>query len=215
MSLKIEPRRSISWQMLYLTPPLAVLLTVLTGFFLFLLMGYPPFKALMSFFISPLTSFYGLSELCVKAAPLIMIAVGLAIGFRANVWNIGAEGQLTMGASPAVRSALAIWGEAGGWILPDDAGRGLPGRHGLCGDPGLPQGPVRRQRDPDQPDADLRRDAVPQHHGLRPAARTPRATASRSRACSPRPRSCRSSSRAHACISVRCWRSRSRSARGC
>jgi general nucleoside transport system permease protein len=118
MSLKIEPRRSISWQMLYLTPPLAVLLTVLTGFFLFLLMGYPPFKALMSFFISPLTSFYGLSELCVKAAPLIMIAVGLAIGFRANVWNIGAEGQLTMGALAGGAVGLATWGEAGGWILP-------------------------------------------------------------------------------------------------
>ena len=53
MSLKIEPRRTIPWQMLYLTPPLAVLLTVLTGFFLFLFMGYPPFKALMSFFVSP------------------------------------------------------------------------------------------------------------------------------------------------------------------
>ena len=71
---------------------------MLTGFFLFLFMGYPPFKSLMSFFVSPLLTGYGLSELGVKAAPLIMIAVGLAIGFRANVWNIGAEGQLTMGA---------------------------------------------------------------------------------------------------------------------
>ena len=118
MSLKIEPRRSISWQMLYATPPLAVLLTVLTGFFLFLFMGYPPFKALMSFFVSPLTSFYGLSELCVKAAPLIMIAVGLAIGFRANVWNIGAEGQLTMGALAGGAIGLAMWNETGAWILP-------------------------------------------------------------------------------------------------
>ncbi len=118
MSLKIEPRRTISWQMLYLTPPLAVLLTVLTGFVLFIFMGYPPFKALMSFFVSPLLTFYGLSELGVKAAPLIMIAVGLAIGFRANVWNIGAEGQLTLGALAGGGVALATWGQAGFWILP-------------------------------------------------------------------------------------------------
>jgi hypothetical protein len=111
MSLKIEPRRTISWQMLYLTPPLAVLLTVLTGFILFVFMGYPPFKALMSFFVSPLLTFYGLSELGVKAAPLIMIAVGLAIGFRANVWNIGAEGQLTLGALAGGGVALATWGQ--------------------------------------------------------------------------------------------------------
>ena len=63
-------------------------------------------------------TFYGLSELAVKAAPLITIAVGLAIGFRANVWNIGAEGQLTMGALAGGGIALATWGQAGPWILP-------------------------------------------------------------------------------------------------
>jgi ABC-type uncharacterized transport system permease subunit len=127
MSLKIEPRRTISWQMLYLTPPLAVLLTVLTGFILFVFMGYPPFKALMSFFVSPLLTFYGLSELGVKAAPLIMIAVGLAIGFRANVWNIGAEGQLTLGALAGGGVALATWGQAGFWILPTMLAAGFLG----------------------------------------------------------------------------------------
>lgn len=118
MSLKIEPRRGVSWQMLYGTPPLAVALTILTGFFLFLFMGYNPFQALMSYFVSPLLSLNGLSELGVKAAPLIMIAVGLAVGFRANVWNIGAEGQLTMGAIAGGGVALATWGETGAWILP-------------------------------------------------------------------------------------------------
>jgi simple sugar transport system permease protein len=118
MSLRIEPRRGVSWQMLYATPPLAVALTIVTGFFLFLFMGYNPFKALMSYFVSPLLTLYGLSELGVKAAPLIMIAVGLAIGFRANVWNIGAEGQLTVGALAGGGLALATWGESGAWILP-------------------------------------------------------------------------------------------------
>jgi simple sugar transport system permease protein len=118
MSLRIEPRRGISWQMLYLTPPLAVLLTVLTGFALFVLMGYDPFRALYAFFVSPLTTGYGLAELGVKAAPLITIAVGLAIGFRANVWNIGAEGQLTMGAIAGGGVGLLFWGQEGPWILP-------------------------------------------------------------------------------------------------
>ena len=58
MSLRIEPRRGISWQMLYLTPLLAVVLTVLTGFVLFVFMGYDPFKALRAFFVSPLTTGY-------------------------------------------------------------------------------------------------------------------------------------------------------------
>jgi ABC-type uncharacterized transport system permease subunit len=118
MSLKIEARPQISRRVLYLTPLLAVALTVVAGFFIFLLMGHDPFAALYHFFISPLTSLYGLSELGVKAAPLIIIGVGLAIGFRANVWNIGAEGQLTVGAIAGGGIALAFWGEAGLWILP-------------------------------------------------------------------------------------------------
>ena len=115
---KIEPRREISRNLLYATPVLAVLLTVVTGFFLFLLMGYDPFAGLYHFFVSPLLSLYGLSELMVKAAPLIMIGVGLAIGFRANVWNIGAEGQLTFGAVAGGGVALAFWGDEGAWVLP-------------------------------------------------------------------------------------------------
>jgi simple sugar transport system permease protein len=118
MALKIEARPQVSRQLLYLTPVLAVAMTVVAGFFIFLAMGYNPFLALYHFFISPLTSLYGLSELGVKAAPLIIIGVGLAIGFRANVWNIGAEGQLTVGAIAGGGIALWFWGEEGFWILP-------------------------------------------------------------------------------------------------
>jgi ABC-type uncharacterized transport system permease subunit len=118
MSLKIEARPQISRKLLYVTPLLAVALTVVAGFFIFLIMGFDPFLSLYHFFVSPLTSLYGVSELGVKAAPLIIIGVGLAIGFRANVWNIGAEGQLTIGAIAGGGIALAFWGEAGVWILP-------------------------------------------------------------------------------------------------
>jgi len=100
------------------TPVLAVLLTVLSGFFMFVVMGYDPFAALYHFFVAPLLSTYGLAELAIKATPLVMIGVGLAIGFRASVWNIGAEGQLTLGAIAGGGIALLFWDQEGMWILP-------------------------------------------------------------------------------------------------
>ena len=61
-------------------------------------MGYNPFEALKIFFISPISNAYGISELFIKATPLALIAVGLSFCFKNNIYNIGAEGQLTMGA---------------------------------------------------------------------------------------------------------------------
>jgi simple sugar transport system permease protein len=101
--LRDEPARH--WA--YLTPVLAVALTVVAGFVLFALMGYDPIETLYHFFIAPVSSRYGIAELMVKATPLVLIGVGLSIGFRAGVWNIGAEGQLTLGA--IFGGGLAIW----------------------------------------------------------------------------------------------------------
>ncbi|MFS2010765.1 ABC transporter permease [Azospirillum sp. CT11-132] len=116
--IRLEPRGQASKTMVYATPLLAVALTLLSGFILFMAMGFDPLKALYSFFIAPLTSVRGLGELVVKATPLVLCAVGLAIGFRANVWNIGAEGQLTLGAITGGGLALAFYGEGGWWLLP-------------------------------------------------------------------------------------------------
>lgn len=92
--------------MVYLGPVLAVALTLLLGVAAFALLGVDPWRVLYAFFVEPITTRYGLTELGVKATPLIMIGVGLAVGFRANVWNIGAEGQLTIGA--IIGGGLAI-----------------------------------------------------------------------------------------------------------
>ena len=127
MSLRIEPRAEPSRAMTLVTPVIAVALTVLVGFVLFALMGYDPLAALFHFFVSPLLTLYGLGELGVKATPLVLCAVGLAIGFRANVWNIGAEGQLTMGAIAGGGVALWFWGMEGGWILPLMCAAGVAG----------------------------------------------------------------------------------------
>jgi simple sugar transport system permease protein len=115
--LRLEPRPQTSTRMLIATPVLAVVLTLIGGLVLFALMGVDPFDALYAFFIEPLGDWYGLSELGVKATPLILCAVGLAIGFRGNIWNIGAEGQLVMGAIFGGYVALFL-DDGGVWVLP-------------------------------------------------------------------------------------------------
>ncbi|MFQ6016716.1 MAG: ABC transporter permease [Kiloniellaceae bacterium] len=118
MPFRIEPRRDASRAMLIAMPLLAVTLTVAAGFVLFAVMGYDPLAALYHFFVSPVLSVYGLAELGIKATPLVLCAVGLAIAFRANVWNIGAEGQLTIGAIAGGGVALWLWNESGLLVLP-------------------------------------------------------------------------------------------------
>jgi simple sugar transport system permease protein len=92
--------------MRYASPLIAAALTLSTGFVLFAVLGKDPFAAFHAFFIAPIASVNGVAELLVKASPLVLIAVGLAVGFRGNVWNIGAEGQLTIGAIAATGLAL-------------------------------------------------------------------------------------------------------------
>lgn len=104
--------------MLWLSPVLAAVLAALGGGVVFALLGHDPLAALTTLFIAPLASIDGLTELCLKATPLLLCAIGIAIGVRANVWNIGAEGQLTMGAIAGGGVALAFGGAGHGWVLP-------------------------------------------------------------------------------------------------
>ncbi len=104
--LKFEKRPVASQAMRYLSPLLSMVLTLACGFIMFGLLGKDPIKSFEIFFINPLKTSYGISELFLKAIPLILIATGLSIGFRANVWNIGAEGQFILGAIAATGVAL-------------------------------------------------------------------------------------------------------------
>ncbi|TBR59870.1 ABC transporter permease [Westiellopsis prolifica IICB1] len=103
---KLEPREQPAKIWLVLSPLLALLGTIIVGFFLFRLLGKSPLTAFTTLFISPLSSLHGITEIAVKAAPIMLIAVGLAICFQAQVWNIGAEGQFTLGA--IFSSAIAL-----------------------------------------------------------------------------------------------------------
>lgn len=104
--------------MRYGAPILAALATVVAGAILFAALGVDPLTGLYTFFVKPISSVDGLAELGLKTTPLVMIAIGLSVGFRGNVWNIGAEGQLLMGAICGGGVALAFYGEGGWWVLP-------------------------------------------------------------------------------------------------
>ena len=116
--IRLEPRRSHSQAMVYLSPVLAIVMTLVVGGIIFAFMGKNPLEALYTFFILPISNSYGVSELLVKATPLVIIAIGLAMGFRANVWNIGAEGQLTMGAIFGGGLALYFYDSQSVFLLP-------------------------------------------------------------------------------------------------
>ncbi len=106
MILKLEARPQNSPLWTYASPLLALAITVAIGICLFILLGKDPIRGLQMFFWEPIRSGYAWGELMVKATPLLIIALGLAVCFRSNVWNIGAEGQFIFGA--LIASAVAL-----------------------------------------------------------------------------------------------------------
>jgi simple sugar transport system permease protein len=125
---RLEKRAAPSSVMRIAAPLIAAVAMFATGFIIFAFLGKNPLSALELFFIEPLNSLYGWGELLLKATPLALCGLGLAVGFAANVWNIGAEGQLTLGAicgggvalfwsdhlGPLARPAILRAGIAGG-----------------------------------------------------------------------------------------------------
>jgi ABC-type uncharacterized transport system permease subunit len=115
LKLEARPNPSALWS--YASPLLALLVTVLIGVALFVALGKDPISGLTVFFWEPIKNAYALGELTVKATPLLLIALGLAVCFRSNVWNIGAEGQYVLGAIAASGVALMADKTTGGWIV--------------------------------------------------------------------------------------------------
>ncbi|SFD12397.1 ABC transporter permease [Collimonas sp. OK412] len=118
---KLELRGTPSRAMTYLSPVLAVVMTMLLGALLFIALGKDPLAGLKVFLIDPFNGKRAISELLLKSVPLILCALGLAVCFRANVWNIGAEGQFTVGALFAGATL----------VLVDVPGHAIPGGLGL------------------------------------------------------------------------------------
>jgi ABC-type uncharacterized transport system permease subunit len=114
---KLEPRPAPSKALALASPLLALLITVMAGVGLFVALGKDPVAGLRMFFIEPLKGGYALSELSIKATPLVLIGLGLAVCYRANIWNIGAEGQFVMGAVFAGGVAMRATPDSGPGIL--------------------------------------------------------------------------------------------------
>ncbi|MER1966937.1 ABC transporter permease [Castellaniella sp. GW247-6E4] len=118
--LELVPRAQPSRLMSWLSPILAVILTAACGVLMFAAVGKSPIEGLAVFFIEPISSLRGWSEIGVKVAPLLLVSVGLALCFRANIFNIGAEGQLVLGS--IVAGAVILYfddgsGEGGGAFM--------------------------------------------------------------------------------------------------
>jgi ABC-type uncharacterized transport system permease subunit len=119
--LRLEKRPSPSRFWIWATPVLAVVLTMLAGGVMFAILGKNPAEAIRTIFWDPLFgefAWYFRAQLLVKAGPLILIAIGLSLGFRAGIWNIGAEGQYIMGAIFAAAVGLAFYPAEHWFIFP-------------------------------------------------------------------------------------------------
>jgi general nucleoside transport system permease protein len=122
IDLEARPQRSTLREIL--APVLALIVAILIGGIVIALMGRSTLTAFDVYFVEPLSQSYSLQAIAVKATPLILIAVGLAFCYRANLWNIGAEGQFIAGGALGGWIGLvthdgAYQGDLGGWwILP-------------------------------------------------------------------------------------------------
>jgi general nucleoside transport system permease protein len=113
--LKLETRAQASQAMALASPFIALGLTISVAALLFLALGKDPVKGLQVFLVEPFNGARAVSELLLKMTPLILCALGLALCYRANVWNIGAEGQFLMGAITG--GGMALWATAAGWVV--------------------------------------------------------------------------------------------------
>ena len=119
--IKLEKRPQPSKAWTYSTPVVAVIATMIAGGLLFAVLGKPPLEAIRTIFWDPIFgpfASYSLPQLLIKAGPLILIATGLALGFRAGIWNIGAEGQYIVGAICGAGAALAFYPLDAWFIFP-------------------------------------------------------------------------------------------------
>jgi len=106
--LKLELRTEQSRFAIIGVSLMAIAATFAVGMILLAVLGRSPIRVADAFFVQPFTSLNGIGEILLKTGPLLLIAQGLAVGYRANVWNIGAEGQLIVGAIAAGVVALTF-----------------------------------------------------------------------------------------------------------
>lgn len=100
-----------------LLPFIAVLLAMIVGAFILILLDTNPIEAYKAMIFGAFGTKNGLADTLVKATPLLLVALGIVIAFRANVINIGAEGQLIMGALFTTYLAVTLGDTLPGWVV--------------------------------------------------------------------------------------------------
>lgn len=104
----LEPRGKPSARLTFLVSLLAIVVALLLTGILFALFGVNPLVAYKTILEKNLLNFRGFTEVLRRSIPLLLCGVGLVLAFRAQFWNIGAEGQLLMGAMAASGVALFV-----------------------------------------------------------------------------------------------------------
>ena len=105
---RLEPRPNPSRHIVFLTTLSAVVIALFLTGILFSVFGVNPFQAYGTIVNKTIFNFRGFTEVVRKAIPLILAGVGLVLAFRAQFWNIGAEGQILAGAVAASGFALFV-----------------------------------------------------------------------------------------------------------
>src|SRR6202050_1247550 len=118
MRSRLESRWPPSRVMQIATPIASVLLTMALGAIIFQLIGFDGPPPIYETFITRLVASYKWQDVATKAAPLIIIALGLSLGNQAKIWNIGAEGQYIIGALAGGGGAFALADAQGLWVIP-------------------------------------------------------------------------------------------------
>ena len=107
MRLKIEPRLEVPGWMSVVSLIAALIVALLLGAIPLAYAGLSPFTAYQRMFEAGFyPSSFVISDTLVKATPLILAGLGVSIAFRMRLWNIGAEGQLFLGAWATAGVAL-------------------------------------------------------------------------------------------------------------
>ncbi|MEM7344505.1 MAG: ABC transporter permease [Chloroflexota bacterium] len=106
MEIKIEPRLEIPRWLPGVSVVVAIFVALLLGAIPLAYSGLNPITAYQRMFQAGFFESYSFSDTLVKATPLILAGLGVAIAFRMRLWNIGAEGQLFIGAWATAGVAL-------------------------------------------------------------------------------------------------------------
>ena len=105
---RLEPRPNASSGVVFGYSALAVAVALIITGFIFMAYGLNPFAAYGIILDKTLFDWRGFSEVLRKTVPLLLAGAGLVLAFRAQFWNIGAEGQILAGAVGAAGVALFV-----------------------------------------------------------------------------------------------------------